>query len=103
MLKIREAIAFFLCAALILTLGPVSAFASVEGAKGENAAFLDMPSGWAKTGLLHGVENGLLKGYKTAGGMEIRPNGKITRAELATAVNRAFGQLPRPLLREFQM
>ena len=53
------------------------------------ADFTDMPDdAYAKTTLEKAVENGLLTGYENG---EIRPYDKITRAQMATILVRAFG------------
>lgn len=93
MIGLKKGMSYLLCAAMVLTMGPVSSFAGEVAQESETVTFIDMPDGWARAGLEHGVANGLLKGYKTAAGFEIRPAGKITRAELVTAVNRAFGAI----------
>lgn len=51
------------------------------------ADFTDMPNDWSTLALEKAVENGLLKG---ANG-KIMPNENITRAQMATVVNRSFG------------
>lgn len=48
--------------------------------------FTDMPDNWSTQALQNAVKNGLLEGYNN----KIKPNDNITRAELATVVNRAF-------------
>nr|MCR4601186.1 S-layer homology domain-containing protein [Clostridia bacterium] len=93
MIGLKKGMSYLLCAAMVLTMGPVSSFAGEAAQESETVTFIDMPDGWARAGLEHGVANGLLKGYRTAAGFEIRPAGKITRAELVTAVNRAFGAI----------
>lgn len=90
MVGLKKGISFILCAAMMMPAGPV-AYADTDTQEGSVGSFIDMPEGWARAGLVHGVENGLLKGYETAAGLEIRPAGNITRAELVTTVNRAFG------------
>lgn len=49
--------------------------------------FSDFPSDWSAAPLTRAVEDGLLTGT----GGKINGNGKLTRAEMATIVNRAFG------------
>lgn len=49
--------------------------------------FNDFPNNWSSAALTSAVENGLLSGT----GNKINPSGRLTRAELATIVNRAFG------------
>ena len=54
-------------------------------------SFLDMPQDSRKEALEAAVSNGLLNGYDVEGGREIRPDGKITRAEMGTILVRAMG------------
>lgn len=49
--------------------------------------FTDMPNNWSTDGLNHAIENGLLQG--TNG--KINASGNLSRAEMATIINRAFG------------
>lgn len=49
--------------------------------------FTDFPSDWSAPALTQAVENGLLNGYDG----KINPTGLLTRAQMATIVNRAFG------------
>lgn len=49
--------------------------------------FTDFPSDWSAPALSQAVENGLLNGYDG----KINPTGLLTRAQMATMVNRAFG------------
>ena len=49
--------------------------------------FSDMPQDWSTEALERAVENGLLMGD----GNLIRPGDNLTRAEMATIINRAFG------------
>lgn len=69
--------------ALILLLS-----ASVFSANGKDE-FSDMPSktNWAYNALVAAVENGLLKGDNG----RLNPKNNLTRAEMATVINRAFG------------
>lgn len=74
-------------------LAAMLAFAVVTGSMTVGASavsaddFTDMPDDWSRAALKHAVDNGLLGG--AAG--KINPQGLLTRAELATIVNRAFG------------
>jgi hypothetical protein len=63
---------------MIFTMMPTNAHAAV---------FSDMPNDWSTAALENAVSNGLLKGY----GGKLEPNSNLTRAEMATIVNRAFG------------
>lgn len=49
--------------------------------------FSDFPNDWSASAMSQAVENGLLGGYNG----KIQPKGKLTRAEMATILNRAFG------------
>lgn len=51
------------------------------------ADYQDMPGGWSKTAMESAVDSGLLYG---SGGL-VNPQGKVTRAELAAVIVRAFG------------
>lgn len=50
--------------------------------------FVDFPTGWSNEAVTAAVNNGLLNG-RTAN--TIVPEGNLTRAEMATIINRAFG------------
>lgn len=53
--------------------------------------FADMPNDWSTTALQNAVDNGLISGYDEGGQRLIKPQGSLTRAEMATIVNNAFG------------
>jgi len=84
-MKKRSVLAVFLAVAMVL-----SSFSMVFA---DAPAFGDMPNNWAAAGLQAAVDNGLLKGYAEDGKTLIKPNQSLTRAEMATVVNRAFGAL----------
>ncbi len=84
----KKFISLMVGAAMVLSFSFVSYADDLQGAE---SAFVDMPNNWATVALKDAVENGLLKGYETENGLEIRPQGNITRAEMVTVVNRAFG------------
>lgn len=94
----RRFIAFTLVLAMVISSVSVS-FAEtggnetqVPGSDGtQTQGFIDMPSNWSAVPLENAVKNGLLSGYDTAKGKEIRANGKLTRGEMAAMINRAFG------------
>lgn len=50
--------------------------------------FTDFPTGWSKEAMTRAVENGLLNGRTST---TINPEDTLTRAEMATIINRAFG------------
>lgn len=76
-----------LCAALVSAMIPTSAFA----ATGSATQFADMPNNWSTTALQNAVDNGLITGYDVKGQKLIRPDGTLTRAEMGTIINKAFG------------
>jgi len=51
-------------------------------------SYADFPTGWSKAAMEAAVNNGLLSGYEDN---LIRPQGKLTRAEFAAIMARAFG------------
>lgn len=64
------------------------------------AEFSDMPTEPVlRTALENAVENGILSGYDTG---EIKPDGKITRAEMSTIITRAFGATKTADISEFK-
>ena len=63
---------------MVLTLLPTIALG--EG-------FSDMPNDWSSEALSKAVENGLLTGYNG----KLMPEAKLTRAQMAAIINRAFG------------
>ena len=50
--------------------------------------FVDFPTGWSNEAVTAAVNNGLLNGRSAN---RIEPEGNLTRAEMATVINRAFG------------
>ncbi|HRC81864.1 MAG TPA: S-layer homology domain-containing protein, partial [Sedimentibacter sp.] len=64
--------------AMIISMFPLNAFGT---------EFSDMPDNWSTKALESAVANGLLKGDNG----RIMPNENLTRAQMATIVNRAFG------------
>ncbi len=74
----KRIIALLLSFLMIFTMMPTNAHAAV---------FSDMPNDWSTAALENAVSNGLLTGY----GGKLEPNSNLTRAEMATIVNRAFG------------
>ncbi|HZK61455.1 MAG TPA: S-layer homology domain-containing protein [Anaerovoracaceae bacterium] len=60
---------------------------SVGVCVGTTSGFSDMPSNWSTKALENAVNNGLLVGDNG----KIMPNDNLTRAQMATVVNRAFG------------
>ena len=66
--------------AMLITMVPAT-FASVE-------QFVDFPTGWSKEAMTFSVDNGLINGKSAT---KIEPRANLTRAEMATIINRAFG------------
>lgn len=80
--------------ALILVLGGVpGVFAQEAAAAGSQVEYTDMPAEnhWSFSSLNAAVENGLLNGFDLNGAHFIKPGEALTRAQMATIVNRAFG------------
>lgn len=86
----RKIVALTLTLAMMISSMGFS-YAETGGSNTKSSIFIDMPSNWAAAPLENAVKNGLISGYDTAKGKEIRPNGKLTRAEMAAMINRAFG------------
>ncbi|MEG2198908.1 MAG: S-layer homology domain-containing protein, partial [Anaerovorax sp.] len=93
----RKRLALLLSVAMVVTFMPNLAFADTgkEAAKTEvpaaEMAFVDMPQNWSTAALKNAVSNGLISGYDVNGKKYIKPVGNLTRAEMATIVNRGFG------------
>ncbi len=73
-------------ALLLVLMMLISSFSAVFARN--NAGFADFPTGWSAEAVGAAVANGLLRG-KTANTLD--PTGNLTRAEMATIINRAFG------------
>ncbi len=73
-------ISMFIAFAMLLTMIPAFAASADQ--------FVDFPTGWSKAAMTFSVDNGLLNG-KSAN--KIEPASNLTRAEMATIINRAFG------------
>ncbi len=74
----KKVLAIVLSLAMIISMLPTAAFAS---------GFGDMPNDWSTKALENAVNNGLLIGDNG----KIMPNDNLTRAQMATVVNRVFG------------
>ena len=80
MTKNKRMVSLVLTLAMILSMG--------VGALGNALVqFTDIDNHWATSALQNAVANGLLQGDNG----KIRPNDNLSRAEMATIVNRAFG------------
>lgn len=88
MKRTRKLMAIVLVLMMVFCYMPGAAFAETDEA-GTN--FTDMPNDWSTAALKNAVSNGLIKGYEGEDGTYIKPAGTLTRAEMATVVNRAFG------------
>ena len=77
----KKTAALILSFAMLIQIIP-TAFAA------QNSEFVDFPTGWSKEAVSAAVANGLLRGRTPT---TIDPQGYLTRAEMATVINRAFG------------
>ncbi len=84
-LTLRKAVAYVLM--LVMTLSTVS-FTPIFANTAQTSDFIDFPTGWSKEAVTAAVNNGLLNGRTPN---TIVPEGNLTRAEMATVINRAFG------------
>lgn len=86
---------------MITTLMPTIGFAEdMAASDSSNAApvFTDMPNNWSTVALKNAVDNGLLKGDDG----RLRPGDSLTRAEMASIINRAFGATAKATLKGYQ-
>ncbi len=74
-------ISFITMIAMVLTLVTPVFAAQVSD-------FTDFPTGWSKDAMTSAVENGILNGRTST---TINPKDNLTRAEMATIINRVFG------------
>lgn len=84
----KRRLALLLTLAMIISMFPINAFAT---------EFSDMPEDWFTKALENAVANGLLKGDNG----KIMPNDNLTRAQMATIVNRAFGTTEKSSIDDF--
>jgi hypothetical protein len=87
-MKKRRVLAVFLAVAMVFCFAPMTAIADSN-----TQAFMDMPEEgfWSTTALEAAVSNGLLNGFLEDGNQYLKPDSHLTRAQMATVVNRAFG------------
>jgi len=87
-MKNRKAIAFVMVLAMIFCYIPPATYAIEQPTN-----FVDMPQEgfWSTQALQAAVNNGLLQGFEKPEGFYVKPNDTLTRAQMATIVNRAFG------------
>lgn len=79
----KRLLALALAAALAGSVQAVPVFAVQKAGSG----FSDMPTGWSHDAVVYAVEHGYMSGYDG----KINPRGYLTRAEMASMMNRAFG------------
>lgn len=72
---------------IVLVLGSFSVTYAEPAVTGAGS-FSDLGQDWYTDAIQNAVSNGLITGYQDG---TVRPNGNLTRAELATILNRAFG------------
>ena len=82
---------------MAIGLSLVMMFTMVPGVFAESTTFSDMPDDWSTAALKNAVDNGLLNG---ADG-KIMPKDNLTRAQMATIINRAFGAEEVAVLADF--
>src|SRR5665647_2256799 len=87
MKKLKSLLVNLLITAMVVTMLPVFSFGAVTSV----SDFRDMPNDWSTDALQKAVSNGLISGFDEYGIKYIKPNDNLTRAQMATIVNRAFG------------
>lgn len=85
---VKREVALLLSIAMIISIFPATVLAT---------EFSDMPNNWSTIPLENAVGNGLLNGNNG----KIRPDDNLTRAEMATIVNRAFGAKEKALISQY--
>ena len=90
-MKKKRVLAIFMAIVMVFCYIPVTSFADATTLS--DSAFMDMPSEgfWSTQALNAAVNNGLINGFTEKDGTYIKPNDPLTRAQIATIVNRAFG------------
>ena len=86
-MKKKRILAFFLAAASCLSLAVSASAANTTTRKAADFRDFDK-SAWYAEAVSTGVDNGLLYGKS---GMQLDPDGDLTRAEMAAIINRSFG------------
>ena len=100
-MKLKKRLALLLVAVMITTLMPTIGFADDMAASDSSKTapvFTDMPNNWSTEALQNAANNGLLKGDNG----RLRPGDNLTRAELASIINRAFGATAKATLTGYQ-
>ena len=92
-MKKKRVLAIFMAIVMVFCYIPVTSFADATTLS--DSAFMDMPGEgfWSTAALKAAVNNKLITGFTENGGMYIKPNDPLTRAQMATIVNRAFGAI----------
>ena len=108
-MRMRRTLAIFMAVAMVFCYIPNTEFSDVAAAEttkveaettsvvdsteNRESLFVDMPKEglWSTAAIKLAVSNGLLNGFVEKGETYIRPNDSLTRAQMATIVNRAFG------------
>ena len=80
---------------LIMVIIPLTATAEVGGTT--SPIFSDMPEDWSTEALQNAIGNGLLTGFDG----KVMPKDNLTRAQMATIINRAFGATEKASLEGF--
>ncbi len=87
MKKLKNYITNLLIVVMIVTMIPIFSYGAVTNI----SDFRDMPNDWSTDALQKAVTNKLISGFEEYGQKYIKPNANLTRAQMATIVNRAFG------------
>lgn len=83
----KKTIAVIMALMLLISLSPVNPYAADEKIENLALVFTDMPDNWSTAALENAIANGLL----TGSGGKIMPEDKLTRAQMATVITKAFG------------
>lgn len=100
-MKLKKRLSLLLVAVMMTTLMPTIGFAEDMAASDSSKTapvFSDMPNNWSTEALQNAVDNGLLKGDNG----RLRPGDSLTRAEMASIINRAFGATAEAALTGYQ-
>ncbi len=83
---IKRLLALTLTLVMLLSITSNNVLAD-EMSTATTPTFTDMPDDWSTEALERAVSNGLINGYNN----RIMPKNNLTRAEMGTIINRAFG------------
>lgn len=89
----KKLMSILLSVAIVFTMIPMTAMAEVA----EVPTIKDMPEDWSTEALENAINNGLLQGSDG----KILPNDNLTRAEMATIINRSFKSYEKTSLEGF--